>query len=294
MTIRHLKVFAAVCETGSVTKAAELLHTAQPAVSQTIADIEKYYNVVLFDRINQRLLLTGEGKELLLRAKNVLSSFDEFEAVAFKAADSPEVRIGASLTIATTFLPNIMLYIKTQFPGVKLFTAINNAYEIQRGILDGEIDFAIIEGNPTQSSMCAHEFFSDKLRIVCGYNYDTKTDMTVQELAKCPLLLREKGSSSRDHLETVFNAECVSCTPAMESISNQAIIVAARENFGIAVLPEGLVKKSLQRKVLKEITLTGVELRRNSNVIWHKNKKYGEIQKKIFDYCCNYASLGTP
>ena len=55
MTIRHLKAFVAVCENGSVTKAAESLHVAQPALSQTISDIEKYYNVALFNRINQRL-----------------------------------------------------------------------------------------------------------------------------------------------------------------------------------------------------------------------------------------------
>ena len=52
MTIRHLKVFVEVCENSSITKTAEIMHIAQPAISQTIADIEKYYNVILFNRIN--------------------------------------------------------------------------------------------------------------------------------------------------------------------------------------------------------------------------------------------------
>ena len=69
MTIRHLKTFVAVCEYGGITKAAEALHVAQPAVSQTIAEIEKYYGIILFDRINQRLVITELGKELLLKAK---------------------------------------------------------------------------------------------------------------------------------------------------------------------------------------------------------------------------------
>ena len=58
MTIRHLKVFISVVENGGITKAAEVLRVAQPAVSQTISDLEKYYNVILFDRINNKIVLT--------------------------------------------------------------------------------------------------------------------------------------------------------------------------------------------------------------------------------------------
>ena len=76
MTVRHLRVFVTVCECGGITKAAELMHVAQPAVSQTIADIEKYYGVVLFDRINHKLVLTDGGKNLLLKAKEVLAEQD--------------------------------------------------------------------------------------------------------------------------------------------------------------------------------------------------------------------------
>ena len=82
MTIRHLKILIAVCENGSITKAAEMLHIAQPAVSCTIAEIEKYYKVVLFDRINQRLVITDAGKNLLLKAREVIASFDDFEGRA--------------------------------------------------------------------------------------------------------------------------------------------------------------------------------------------------------------------
>ena len=82
MTIRHLKVFVEVCENSSITKTAEIMHIAQPAISQTIADIEKYYNVILFNRINQRLVITETGKILLQKAKEVIANFDEFENLA--------------------------------------------------------------------------------------------------------------------------------------------------------------------------------------------------------------------
>ena len=247
MTIRHLKAFVAVCENGSVTKAAESLHVAQPALSQTISDIEKYYNVALFNRINQRLVLTETGKELLQKAKEVLESFQGFEDLATNAVDMPAVHIGMSLTIGTTDLPKIMRYIKNEYPFVKLSVTINNSLEIQQSILSGEIDFGIIEGNIVMPHFCCAEFKSDKLIIVCGRDFQIDSVIDVKKLASQPLLLREKGSSSREHLESIFKRNGISSEPIMESISNQAIIVAAKENFGVAVLGPARVAKDDQR-----------------------------------------------
>lgn len=287
MTIRHLKAFVAVCENGSVTKAAESLHVAQPALSQTISDIEKYYNVALFNRINQRLVLTETGKELLQKAKEVLESFQGFEDLATNAVDMPAVHIGMSLTIGTTDLPKIMRYIKIEYPFVKLSVTINNSLEIQQSILSGEIDFGIIEGNIVMPHFCCAEFKSDKLIIVCGRDFQIDSVIDVRKLAAQPLLLREKGSSSREHLESIFKRNGISSEPIMESISNQAIIVAAKENFGVAVLPQALVAKDVQRGKLKEVKMLDYELKRTSFVFWHRNKKFGSTQKAILDYCCN-------
>ncbi len=287
MTIRHLKAFVAVCENGSVTKAAELLHVAQPALSQTISDIEKYYNVALFNRINQRLVLTETGKELLQKAKEVLESFQGFEDLATNAVDMPAVHIGMSLTIGATDLPKIMRYIKNEYPFVKLSVTINNSLEIQQSILSGEIDFGIIEGNIVMPHFCCAEFKSDKLIIVCGRDFQIDSVIDVRKLASQPLLLREKGSSSREHLESIFKRNGISSEPIMESISNQAIIVAAKENFGVAVLPQALVAKDVQKGKLKEVKLLDYELKRTSFVFWHRNKKFGSTQKAILDYCCN-------
>ena len=105
MTIRHLIYFVKVAELSSITKAAEELHVAQPSVSQTIKELENYYNVSLFIRANKKLTLTKDGKELLIKAQDTLSSFVEFENSANKVKDNPVVRIGASLTFGIRALP---------------------------------------------------------------------------------------------------------------------------------------------------------------------------------------------
>ena len=116
MTLRHLKIFVAICEHGGVTKAAETLHIAQPAVSTTLSELEKYYNVILFDRINQRLVITEMGKRLLVKAKEVIAGFEDFEELAIEGGSNPKIRIGCSLTLGKTFLPKYINALKEQIP----------------------------------------------------------------------------------------------------------------------------------------------------------------------------------
>ena len=116
MTIRHLKVFISVVENGSVTGAAETLHVAQPAVSQTISDLEKYYNVILFDRINNRISLTEDGKRLFLKATETVAAFDEFESAALSALKNPSVSVAASPAAACRLFPRIYEAFHIKFP----------------------------------------------------------------------------------------------------------------------------------------------------------------------------------
>ena len=80
MTIRHMMIFRAVCETGfHFTKAAEVLHMTQPAVSLAIKELEQYYGVRLFDRFGRRLYITDAGKHFLQYAIHICDLFQDME-----------------------------------------------------------------------------------------------------------------------------------------------------------------------------------------------------------------------
>ena len=107
MTIRHLKIFLSVCENSfHTTKAAEELHMTQPAVSLAIKELEQHYGVILFDRIGRRLKITEAGQRLMEYSSHIISLFDDMEK-GMKDWDSfGIIRIGASITIGSQFLPN--------------------------------------------------------------------------------------------------------------------------------------------------------------------------------------------
>lgn len=181
MTLRHLKIFVAVCEHGGITKAADALYMAQPAVSTTIAELEKYYKVVLFDRINQRLVITDMGKELYLKAKDILSSFEDFEAFANEGGNNPNVRIGCSLTLGKTVLPKFIEKLKNEIPVISPTVIINRTAMIEDALERGELDFGFVEGEITSPHLKAVTFGGDRIVAVCASDYDIADSVTLQE-----------------------------------------------------------------------------------------------------------------
>lgn len=288
MTLRHLSVFIAVCEYGTMTKAAEHLHIAQPAVSATVAELEKYYEVQLFSRINQRLVLTDAGKKLLLKAKAVVSAFDEFETLAEDGKEDPTVKIGATLTIGAILIPKILRAVYDRYPRLSPCVKISKASEIDEAILSGEIDFAFTEEETVSPSLVKSPFSRDRLVIVCKNDYGIAPTVSVSELTRHPLLVRENGSTSRRIFDRVIKGENVSYHAVMESQSNEALLSAAMEGIGVAALPLSLVRNELHDRTLREISVEGITFERNYYIVKHKSRQFSKAQQTVFDLCNSF------
>lgn len=285
MTLRHLRIFVTVAKNGSMSRAAELLHIAQPAVSCAVAEIEKYYRVTLFERIHRRLVITEAGKELLIKAEEVLASFAEFESLAIRSDDHPIVRIGSSLTLGKTFLPAFLNKVKAVSPDVRINVKIDKTAAIENEIAEGRLDLAIVEGKITSTFLFVRPFAEDRLVAVAGKDYPVEDRIELSALTGHSLLLRERGSASRDLFDSALATASLSVHPTMESVSNEALFAAAEENLGIAILPEGLVPPHLAGGKLRVLTIAGASFERQSFLIVHKNKKFSPLQKEIYDLC---------
>ncbi len=285
MTLRHLNIFVCVAKHLSMTRAAEELFIAQPAVSTAISEIEKNYSISLFERINKRLFLTDEGKDLLIKAQTALSAFSEFEEAAVNSSKKPSLKIGSSLTIGKQKIPILLKELRERFDGIDFQISINQTSIIESKILNGTLDFAFIQGKPSDMNIKSRLVECNTLIAVCGKQYDISENVTLKELCRYDLLLREDEGVSREFLDHIFARENIIVRPVMESISNQALISAAVRNLGITILPEALLKRQLKKGELRKITVADYEFTRNSYLIYHKDKSFGSVKKDIFDYC---------
>ena len=282
MTIRHLKTFCAVCEEGGITRAAEKLCVAQPSVSQTIGELERYYGVSLFDRVGRRLVLTPEGERLRVKAQEAIASFSEFEEAARDTKARHVIRIGSSVTAGQMVLPRLIIAIETTLERAECRAIADSAAAVEQLVEEGSLDFALVEGSVSRA-LAAEAVFSDRLLAVCSAGMKIKNALSPSELVSLPLLLRSRGSASRDLLDERLSALGLKAQPKLSSSSNSVLLAAAREGLGVAVLPEALVAAELAAGRLKEVRIQGLELSRRWFAVRRQDKKFTPAQQQAYE-----------
>lgn len=289
MTLRHMKIFTAVFQCGNITKAAGKLHLAQPSVSLAVKELEEYYGVRLFERIGRGISPTEAGREYYGYALHIVSLFDEMEKKMKNWDAFGTIRIGSSVTIGTCLLPTLIRRFREQRPDLSVEAQVNSSGVIEQSVLDNVIDIGLIENQPEHPELCSVVFMEDELWAVAAPGHELAEQSrnkaaTLEDLARCPLLMREKGSAGREILDACFEVRQMSVRPVLESSSTQAIVSAAAEGLGVAVLPCLLVKKDIAEGRVVRIPLER-PLLRNLNLIYHKSKYLTESMKLFMQLC---------
>lgn len=293
MTIRHLRIFAAVCEEGSVTKASQRLFMAQPTVSFAISELEKYYGLKLFDRISRRLYLTDAGHRLLPYARHLVSMFDEMESGMRDWENSGTLRVGASITIGNCLLPELLKSFAAEKPGINVKVQVNDSEKIENSVLENRIDFGLIEGISHNSLLVSEEFWDDELVLLFapGHRWEAQSAVKPDDLKDEPFLMRELGSGGREIVESALLLHGIEIKPAWESISTQAIVQAVAEGFGVAVLPLLMLASPLSLGKICTKPIEGISLKRKFTIIYHKNKYLSESIRFFFELCRSQCRL---
>ena len=196
----RLHVFYTVAKKLNFTKAAEELLISQPAVTKHIKEIERHYQIKLFERNGNKILLTPAGNILLQYAEKVFELYREaeYEINGLQHKLKGTLRIGASTTIAQYILPSILALFYQKYKDIKITLITDNTQGIEHLMEQKEIDLGIIEGKSKNKSFSYLPFIKDEIvAVVSSKNSLTKKPfLKLAELPKIPLLLREYGSGT--------------------------------------------------------------------------------------------------
>ncbi len=275
MTLRHLQIFLAVVDAGNMTRASEALFIAQPTVSQAIAELEKHYGVKLFDRLSRRLYVTGPGKVLLGYARHVINLLGEMDQAIEAESASGSLRVGATLTIGTCLLPDFLTAFRDQYPQVRVEANIRNTRDIEQLVIRNELDLALVEGSTTSPDILVQPFMTDHLVLACGRKhpfFSIDRPIPLHALDDQSFIVREQGSGTRELFEHTMALHQVPWRMAWEAINSDAMVQAALNGLGIAVLSRRLIEAPLQSGQLKIIQVEDLELIRSFCLAHHKNK----------------------
>lgn len=201
-----LKVFKEVVLTRSFTRAAENLYMSQPAVSKTIKNLEQEYGKAFFLREGNSITLTAEGKIFLDYAENLLKIFAKMtQEFSSENPNFPNhIKIGASTTIAQYVIPGIAASLQNVHRDLNFNLISGNTGDIQQLILNGQLDFGIIEGENQNTRLQYEPFVEDELVLVTSVkNQAIGESISIAQLSKLEFVEREPGSGTR---EVIANA----------------------------------------------------------------------------------------
>lgn len=262
-----LTIFIAVADTRNFTKAAGQLNMTQPAVSQSIKNLEEVYGAKLFERTRQLVTLTYAGEVLLKFAKQIVALHkDSVTAVKDASSRPAPIIVGASRTIGEYLLPRLVAIGKKQHEPMAIQVRIGNTEEMIAALVDNLVDVALVEGEVSQSQLKMEPFLEDELVFIVSAHHPlaAKPLISAVDLHRETFILREPGSGTRKLAEDTLNRHGVewSAGNVLEIASTQAIKEFAENGLGIAVLSASTVVKELERGQLQRIHIEGIRMTR--------------------------------
>ncbi|ARP85629.1 LysR family transcriptional regulator [Bordetella genomosp. 9] len=238
MTPEQLLTFAHVAEAGNISRAAELLHLSQPAVSGQLRALQEWFGEPLYRRSGHGIVLTAAGERLVEHARQLRQAYGQARELrdAWRGIASGLLRLGASTTPASYCLPALVAAFRAKYPAVSLQLADGNTAEIvQRLPL---LDMAFIEGDipaGLPADTAVHAWRQDEVVAIVPADHPLadRRAITLADLAHYPLVMREPGSGVRRLVERAFRSEGLAPGAALELAGVEGVKQAVRAGLGI-------------------------------------------------------------
>lgn len=287
MTLKHLKIFITVYQEMSITHAAEKLHMTQPAVTRSIQEIENYYGVSLFERMNHRLYKTESGNRLYAGALHIVDSFEDLEKEMSDWKESGILNVGGNVTLGNTFLPAAASSFQKEYPKLQLKITISNSAFLQQALLNNQLDIALIEGNVSSEYLFTELLSESRLLLILPKNHplNEADKIYLKDLSRCPPFAERDRQLQPGFFRPYFRISRDHHRPDVGSMSTQAIIKAVTNGLGISILPEPLVAEPVRSGLVTARTVEDESFMRKNYIVWHQQKRLNKSIKAFIAIC---------
>lgn len=241
-SLRQLRTFLSVVETGGVTSAAQALGLTQPAASQQLRELERIMGVRLLERVAGRAMPTAAGRALIEPARRAQAAVEDARAVAaaHRSGEAGRVRLGTGATACIHLLPPVLAELNERMPGLEVIIATGNTPDILRRVEAGDLDAALVTLPAVLGrSLSMTRITTDPLVALLPEAMVPKgrASLTAAELNRLPLILYEAGANTRTIIDAWFRRAGLVPRPIMELGSVEAIKVLVASGRGCSVLP---------------------------------------------------------
>ncbi|MCS7206723.1 MAG: LysR family transcriptional regulator [Dehalococcoidia bacterium] len=258
MDIRQLEAFVAVVRTGSFRKAAEHLFLSQPSLSARIQALERDLRQSLFHRRGRGVLLTEVGKALLPYAEEVLETIRQAKQAleAMGSLAHGRLTVGSARVIGTYVLPGILEEFRRRFPGVVVAIRTGRSTEVLQWVEQGEVSVGLAR-SLVHPEVASFHLYDEEIVLVThpDHPFARRRQVAVQEVARQPLILYDRGSSYFVLIEDVCRRAGIVPWVLMHLDSVEATKQMVERGLGISFLPRSSLKREIEEGTLTVVPL---------------------------------------
>ncbi len=303
MSDRRLQVFHAVARQLSFTKAADVLHMTQPAVTFQIRQLEDQFDARLFDRAHNKVSLTEAGNLIFQYSERIFEQYSEMENEVRELTGnfSASLVLGASTTISEYMLPALLGKYRAKNPEVRLRLRVSNTDGIVAMVENNVIDLGIVEGAVTNKNLLSELCRTDNLVAIVPTNHELARyaergqPISIQKVLEYPYICREQGSGTRgvilDYLREQ-GLEIQMLKSCLELGSPESIKGAVEAGMGVSILSSVSIAKELKLGSLVAIPLDP-PLKREFSFVRQRQKFRVRAMEELLEFARSYCET-TP
>lgn len=286
----QLELFCEIARVKSFSKAAKLLHMSQPAVSAQIQAVEHFYGTSLFNRSSSGVTLNEFGELVHKYAKDILKLHEALEREIDRLieTDNKKLLVGASSSFGSYALPCGIWFFKEKFPHVEVNLEIGNAEKILAMLKEDKVHVALLEASfsDKMKDFVSQFASSDDLLVIAPPKkpWEERQNISLEELKKAPLIMREKGSGIREAFEKAIASQGLSLKDfniKTEMSSTDAIKSTVEAGFGLSISSRVAVKKEIQNGMVHAMTIEELPIKVNYLVAYKNEQSLNSAGKKF-------------
>ncbi|MFQ3230364.1 LysR substrate-binding domain-containing protein [Reinekea sp.] len=246
ISTKQLYYALAVEKTLHFKRAAEACNISQSALSTALATLEQQLGFNIFERDNKKVLVTPQGKDVLVRAQRIMAELDELEFIA-ENQQMPltyPITIGVIPTIAPFLLPKVFPHLNEQYPAAKLNIVEEQSHVLVEMVRRGEIDTAIIAMPYPCDGLLSMEFWQEDFYWVAlkGEQFTDQAEVTSYELSSSHLMLLKEGHCLKDHALAACRLPPQSANHGFGATSLNTLVQMVLGRMGTTLIPEMALK----------------------------------------------------
>jgi DNA-binding transcriptional LysR family regulator len=278
MDLRHVRTFVAVAELGTVSKAAQHLRIAQPALSRQIGDLEQELGLALFDRVGRRLLLTGEGEQLLGDCRALLNYATAVgeRAQLLRRGDMGVLKVAASSQHIESVFSDFLHHYAQLYPNVevRLIDAVGPEMlsMLERG--DIHLGQSLVHAiQPDDQRFSSHPLGPVDMLAACrpSLGFDKGKTIEIRRLEPHPLLLMDPEFVVRRTFDAACRLAGLKPNIMLESRAPHTLLALAEAGHGVAIIPSALQTRRYKLRIVT-VTYRGRPLREPLTILWNKRR----------------------